>query len=41
MMRRGGRSANFHSILGGESDDEDDSKDEEDPQAVLEVYRSD
>jgi len=38
---RGGRSANFHSILGGESDEEDNSKDEDDPQAALEVYKSD
>jgi len=39
---RGGRSANFHSILGGESDEEeDDSYDEENPQAALEVYKSD
>jgi len=33
---RGGRSANFHSILGGESDEEDDSEDEENSQAALE-----
>jgi len=37
----GGRSANFHLILGGESDEEDDSDNEEDPQAVLEVHKSD
>ena len=38
---RGGRSANFHSILGVESDAKDDPNDEEDPQAALEVYKSD
>jgi len=38
---RGSQSANFHSILGGESDEEDDSKDEEDPQAALEVHKLD
>jgi len=37
----GGRSANFHSILCGDSDEEDDSDDEEDPQAALEAYKSD
>jgi len=37
----GRRSANFHSILGGESDEEDNSDDEEDPQAALEVHKSD
>jgi len=37
----GGQSANFNSILGGQSDDEDNSDDEEDPQATLEVYKSD
>jgi len=38
---RGGRSANFHSILGGESDEEDNFDDEEDPQAAPEVCKSD
>jgi len=37
----GSRSANFHSILGGESDEEDNSEYEEDPQANLEVCKSD
>jgi len=38
---RGSRSANFHSILGNESDEEEDSDDEEDPRASLEVFQSD
>jgi len=38
---RGGQSANFHSILGDESDEEEDSDKEEDPQATLEVFKSD
>jgi len=38
---RGSRSANFHSILGDESEDEEDSDDEEDPRAYLEVFQSD
>jgi len=37
----GGQSVNFPSILGGESDEEDNSDDEEDPQAALEVNKSD
>jgi len=37
---RGSRSANFHSILGDESDEEEDSDNEEDPQASLEVFQS-
>jgi len=36
---RGSWSANVHSILGGESDQEDGSKDEDDPQGTLEVYQ--
>jgi len=38
---RGSQSANFHSILGGESDEDDNSEDEEDPQATLEVHQLD
>jgi len=38
---RGSRSANFHSILGDESDEEEDSDDEEDPRASLGVFQSD
>jgi len=38
---RNSRSANFHSILGDESDEEEDSDDEEDPRASLEVFQSD
>jgi len=38
---RGSWSANFHSILGNESDEEEDSDDEEDPRASLEVFQSD
>jgi len=38
---RSGQSANFHLILHGESDEEDNCNDEEDPQASLEVYKSD
>jgi len=38
---RGSRSANFHSILGDESEDEEDSDNEEDPRAYLEVFQSD
>jgi len=38
---RGSRSANFHSILGDDSDEEEDSDDEEDPRASLEVFQSD
>jgi len=38
---RGGQSANFHSVLGDESDEEEDSNDEEDPQATLEVFKFD
>jgi len=37
----GGRSANFHSILGDESDEEEDSNNEDDPQASLEAFKSD
>jgi len=37
----GSRSANFHSILGDESDEEEDSNDEDDPWASLEVFKSD
>jgi len=37
---RGSRSANFHSILGDESEEEEDSDDEEDPRASLEVFQS-
>jgi len=38
----GSRSANFHSILGDESDEEEeDSDDEYDPRASLEVFKSD
>jgi len=38
---RGSRSANFHSILGDESDEEEeDSDDEYDPRASLEVFKS-
>jgi len=38
---RGSRSANFHSILGDESDEEEDSNYKDDPQASLEVFKSD
>jgi len=38
---RGNRSANFHSILGDESDEEEDSDDKDDPRASLEVFKSD
>jgi len=38
---RGSRSTNFHSILGNESDEEEDSDNEEDPRVSLEVFRSD
>jgi len=39
---RGSRSANFHSILGDKSDEEEeDSDDEYDPRASLEVFKSD
>jgi len=38
---RGSRSVNCHLILGGESDKEDNSEDEEDPQATLEAHKSD
>jgi len=38
---RGNRSANFHSILGDESDEEEDSDNEDDPRASLEVFKSD
>jgi len=37
----GSQSANFHSILGDESDEEEDSDNEEDPRASLEVFQSD
>jgi len=38
---RGSQSADFHSILGDESDEEEDSDDEDDPQASLEAFKSD
>jgi len=38
---RSSRSANFHSILGDESDEEEDSDDKEDPRASLEAFQSD
>jgi len=38
---RGSRSANFHSILDNESDEEEDSHDEYDPRASFEVFQSD
>jgi len=38
---RGSQSANFHSIPGDESDQEDYSEDEEDHQATLEAHKSD
>jgi len=38
---RGSQSANFHSILGDESDEEEDSDNEDDLRASLEVFQSD
>jgi len=38
---RASQSANFHSILGDESDEEEDSDNEDDPRASLEVFKSD